>query len=50
MSLSKNNAAGTAITAAKVGSAPARSLGDNIGSDQWLEAKRKRDEVKKYSQ
>ena len=28
---------------------PARSLGDNIGSDEWLEAKKKRDEAKKYS-
>ena len=32
------------------GATPARSLGDNIGSADWLEAKKKQDEAKKYSQ
>ena len=34
----------------KIGSAPARSLGDNIGSESWLAAQKKKDEAKKYSQ
>ena len=32
------------------GGMAARSLGDNIGSEQWLEAKNKKETAKKYAQ
>lgn len=37
------------MVAPQSGGAPARSLGDNIGSDKWLEAKKKKDDAKKYA-